>query len=145
MRRVVGELTNTILVQTLRGLLKKYCVCTIATALRHIIIQPTCRGRPVCLPLSTVLHDTNRLRRMVLVSINWMDECINIVQIRHNHPVRLRLPPLQRRGMYRPHSSWILFQQSHFGNHLVGLLSPQEGNKSSGATADSIYYDYASV
>ena len=99
----------------------------------------------MCLPLSAVLHSRNRLRRMVLVSINRVNEFINradqrvtgghaspplrlggykftaqaveFVQNdtfstvpRHNHPVRLRRPPLHRRGMYRPYSSWILFQ-----------------------------------
>ena len=35
------------------------------------------RGRLICLPLSAVLHNLNRLRHLVLASINWMDECIN--------------------------------------------------------------------
>ena len=29
--------------------------------------------------------------------------CRKFVQTRHNHPVRLRLPPLQKKGMVRPY------------------------------------------
>ena len=59
------------------GAVEKVLALHKSNRLRHIIIQPTCRGRPVCLPLSAVLHSCNRLRRMVLVSINRVNECIN--------------------------------------------------------------------
>ena len=62
---------------SLPGAVEKVLFCTNSNAMRRIIIQPTCRGRPVCLPLSAVLHSRNRLRRMVLVSINRVNECIN--------------------------------------------------------------------
>ena len=59
------------------GAVEKVLAAQKSNRLRHPITQTTCRGRLACLPLSTVQNNRNRLRHLVLVSINWMDECIN--------------------------------------------------------------------
>ena len=99
----VEENRTTLYLCGYAGAVEKVLALHKSNRLRHIIIQPTCRGRPVCLPLSAVLHSRNRLRRMVLVSINRVNECIN----RANQRVTggHASPPLPLYG--------ILFQQPH--------------------------------
>ena len=51
-------------------------------------------------------------------------------QTRCNHPVRLRLPPLRRRGIIRP-TAWSTFEQTQCNRPSVPVLDispPKEGN-----------------
>ena len=53
-------------------MLKKYRHCMNPTACAIKLMVTNCRGGLTCPPYGTVLHNCNRLRHLVLVSINWM-------------------------------------------------------------------------
>ncbi len=58
-------------------MLKKYRHCMNPTACATKLMVTNRRGGLTCPPYGTVLHNCNRLRHLVLVPMNWMDEWID--------------------------------------------------------------------
>ncbi len=75
----------------------KYCTCTISTAMRHQIMVTVNKTNEwiVCADATRLGGHVGLLKKYRHAPVGG--NCL--VQTRHNHPVRLRLPPLHRRGI----------------------------------------------